>query len=108
MALRNFPKCLKVVYKCFFCLTFPGPFCLLYLKTTSYLAGSINNVEVSLEESDSESTDPLEPTVSVKVILPIKMLHYIVAGFEKQVIFYFSGRYYVSFVFDIHAYPDGD
>jgi hypothetical protein len=36
------------------------------------LAGSINNVEVSLEESDSESTDPLDPAVSVKVISPIK------------------------------------
>jgi hypothetical protein len=63
--------------------TFPWPFCLFYLKTTSFLAGSINNVEVSLEESDSESTDPLDPAVSVKVIRPIKYVAD-TAGFENQ------------------------
>jgi hypothetical protein len=59
------------------------PFCLFYLKTTSFLADSINNVEVSLEESDSESTDPLDPAVSVKVISPIKNVPDI-AGLEKS------------------------
>ncbi len=95
MALWDFPKCLKVVCKCFFCLTFPGPFCLFNLKTTSFLAGSINNVEVSLEESDSESTDPLDPVVSVKVMSPMKNIANI-AGLEKQqvpVIFYFSDTF---------------
>jgi hypothetical protein len=61
---------------------FPWTRFLFYLKTTSFLGGSINNVEVSLEESDSESTDPLDPAVSVKVISLIKNVADI-AGLEK-------------------------